>query len=343
MQNIYKKLLFISLLTATVGVLIGCSSDISDAAPAEGRQEMRFVTADVSRAITSEIDYAGSRFALFGDMKYSTNSKVKVFDNIEVEYDGSFWNYADQQYWFPSSEYSFVAVHPAEALKDAADIQYSESKLSYTYALPLADNMILNKEVTPDFLVATHRRMYETGGNATVYLRFGHVMSLVNFAPAFYDNIMSEDDYILIHKLELSGVKTKARFDILPAPILSAPQTDDMVIDVTAQEPGNSTVIFPTPIRLKNFEKNLSLFGRGEAIMMFPQTFPADSEAKIIFYYSVNDEKTMKTVGLPLKNQNWASGRNYVYNFTIERTGIKLDNCEIIPWNEIRGTDITVE
>ena len=250
MHYIYKRPLVASLLAAIAYVFCACSSD----SPEIVSPEMRFVAADASRSIVSGINYEGSCFAIFGDMKFSTSSPVKVFHNVEVKYDGSAWNYAGAQYWFPDHEHSFVAVYPAKALENIGEHQYSESKLSFEYALPIVDDATLDKDETLDLLFATHRRMYKPGDDGTVSFKFDHLMSLVNLAPAFSDNKMGEEDYILIHELALSGINTKAQFDIVPAPRLSASQTNDYVVDVTAQAPGNPVVTFAKPVKIKTQE-----------------------------------------------------------------------------------------
>lgn len=343
MQNILTKLLFVSLLPAAACFLQACTSDTPDIVPAEERQEMKFTTADVSRASTSSINFAGSKFALFGDMKYSTNSPVEVFNNIEVEYDGTSWNYAGTQYWHPKHEHSFVAIHPAGALKNADDPVYTDSKLSFTYTIPTTDGTTVDKDHILDLLAATHRRMYNDGGTGAVSLKFGHLMSLVNIAPAFSDNIISDDGYILIHELQLSGIATESRFDILPAPRLSNSQTDDILIDVVTQDTRTYTIALPAPVQIKNHAEKINLFADNDEIIMLPQTFAADSEAKITFHFSINDENTIRQASLPLKNLKWENGKSYIYKVTIDRTGLVLDKCEINSWNEIRGDEISVD
>ena len=170
-RYIHKKLLFIKLLTIAACVLQACSSDSPDIAPGENHQEMKFVTTEVARAFTSGINYAGSRFALFGDMKYSTYGPSVIFHNKEVEYNGIAWTYEGTQYWHPEHEHSFVAVYPSKALKDAGDPQYEASMLSFTYTIPTADDKTIDKEGVLDLLVATHRRQYSNGDSNPVSLR----------------------------------------------------------------------------------------------------------------------------------------------------------------------------
>ena len=338
-----KKTLLVSLLTAATCVFYACSSDAPEVTSPKNPQEVEFATADVSRAVTTNINYIGSRFALFGDMKYSTGSPVEIFRNVEVKYNGDAWNYAGMQYWFPNHEHSFVAIYPAEVFKNDDGARYVNSRLSFSYTIPTTDGTILDKDGTLDLLVATHRRMYNAGGDNTIFLRFGHLMSLINFAPAFSDNLLSDDAYILLHRLELLEIATQARFDILPASRQSGNQTDDMEVDVATQETDNPAMTFTTPVKVKNHAESTNLFVLADALIMLPQSFSAESEAKIVFYYSINDETTMRQVELPLNNQRWELNNRYTYKFTIERSGLKLDQCEINPWTEIKGDHIVVD
>ncbi|MDE6370684.1 MAG: fimbrillin family protein, partial [Duncaniella sp.] len=165
MQYFINKLLYISLLAFAVLALHGCSSDISDIVPDEEQQELKFVTAEISRALTSDINYSGSKFALFGDIKYLNSIPVEIFHNVDVTCDGNAWNYAGTQYWYPKHEHSFAAVYPAEALKNKADSRYVESNLSFSYTIPVTNGNLLDRTGTFDLLAATHRRLYDVNTN----------------------------------------------------------------------------------------------------------------------------------------------------------------------------------
>ena len=341
--NIYKNTLNISLFVMLVCVLQACSSGSSDIKPDARQDEMQFATTNISRAVTSSIDYAGSRFVVFGDMRFQTNSPNEVFNTIEVEYDGNAWNYEGTQYWFPLYEYSFVAVYPVHSVKNTGNPKYEDSKLSIDCVLSTTVGENHDKEELTDMLVATHRRNYDPNIGNTVSFMFEHIMSLVNFAPEFFDNIAGLEDYIKIHKLEFSEINTKTRLDIMPAPLSSNNQTNDMMVDMIPQEYGKSTVVFKKPVMVKNGEGNVDLFAREDAIVMIPQTFSVDADAQVAIYYTINDEPAMLQANIPLNNQVWESGKSYRYKFTLGRTGLTLDKCEINPWNEIKGGEITVD
>ena len=319
----------------------GCSSDSPDVKPA-GDQEMKFVTSNDTRSAVSNIAYAGSSFALFGDMKFADNNPTVVFNNKAVTYNGNVWTYEGAQYWMPGHEHSFVAVYPAKVFENGAP-QYANSKLSFTYTLPTLEGGILDKDGTSDLMASTHRRRYSDGFSTTVSLTFAHLMSLVNIAPAFNDNLMSDDAYLLLHKIELTGVNTAADFEILPAALLSGSQTDDLQFEVTAKDPGNLAIEFSEPVKMINKAGSVSLFPRENPMLMLPQAFAADSEAKIVFYYSTSEDPSTRDIDMPLSTYRWESGKSYTYKITIERSGLNVENCEITPWNNIYGDEITVD
>lgn len=337
------KLIYLYILFLALCLLSSCTSDTPDT-DLSGGAEVSFDVSDKARAATATL----KEFAVFGDTKFpvdDANAPAVLFNNTKVEYKDGKWSYDHLQYWYPQSEHSFVAVSPLSVLGADINPQYLNSKLSFAYSIPRSagDNSV-NSYDLKDIVVATHRRLYHSDDpNSTIIFRFGHIMSLINISPALDDNSMSRDEYIKIHKLEFSGVKVKARFDILPASRLSGNQTDDMIVEVNEQEEGNFTIGFATSVKVLNDSKNVSLFADNNAIIMLPQDFAGDSAAEIILDYTVNEESTMQQISVSLNNLKWDSAKSYLYKFTIEKKAVKFENCEITPWNVIQGEEITVD
>lgn len=333
-----------------VGLFItSCSSE----EPLASGREMKFEMAHDTRAAITSSNITDYSFALFGDMTPFPGSdevtqKTVLFDNANVSHNGSAWIPSSTQYWMHNHDHSFVAILPSEVISaPEADYSYSDSKLSFAYTLP-ADHTL-----THDILTATHRRKYvdqreiDEEGNVTgttadvVYLRFSHLLSLINVAPAFSDNIMAPTDFIEFHKVVLSGFKSKAVFSITPSPLQIADETDDRVFDVDGHEgTGEITINFSEPKRIFNDGKFVRLLDDTEAFMMLPQIFAADSDAKIMFTYSLGEDPTEKQATLSLKGQQWLSGKNYVYNFTIDRIGPHFNNATITDWDILNVGDI---
>lgn len=333
----YKIEYILLTLLACVLCLTSCSSDPEP--QALNLVELKFDLQNISRAsITNNDNFKLQSFRVFGDMKLaslsSSSGNIVVFNGDEVKYNSSAnsWEYSNTQYWFPKHEYSFVAVHPATVLSEAAAPQYSDSRLSFTYTLP-SDN----KSAT-DILIATHRRECgedKSGTTGPVRFKFSHILSLLNIVLSLNDNLMGEDEFLL-HKLELAGFNNKATFNIAPAPLQTNGQTDDCVVEVTNQEGENKlTLEFGTPVIVTNNGEDVSFFNGDDALIMLPQTFAADSNAQLILTYTVTGDTTERQATVPLRNMTWETGKSYVYKIklAIDKQELKMETS-ITDWTE---------
>lgn len=331
-----SKLTYLYLLSFVACLLSSCSSDAPDNVDPKG-SEMSFTVSELSRAaVTTTINIPGSKFAVYGDRKFPVDNNTEpsvIFNKTEVEYINNSWSYNNPQYWFPNNEHSFVAVYPVSVLDTDNKPQYSNSKLSFTYTLPTSDGINVKPNDVTDILAATHRRLYYQGDGIPVSLRFSHLLSLINIAPALDDNLMDMEAYIQFHKLELTGLKTKATFNILPAQRLSNNQTDDRVIDVSGHEgEGNLTIEFNEPKKIMNRRDNVKLFDDNDAIIMLPQIFGSDTQTKLVLTYTLNNDTQTKQLSIPLDLLGWESGKSYTYRFTIGRNGPHFDTTTITSW-----------
>lgn len=334
----YPKLIY--LLISIILLTSSCNSDPGDDIRYSTGTELTFNVSNPTRSsVTTSID----KFVVYGDMKPAasdgSSSPIVIFDKKNVEYKNGAWYYDGLQYWMPDHEHSFVAVAPESILGSGNNVRYLNSHLSFEYSIPTSGNV-------DDILIATHRRLYGNNGygpssDSRITLTFSHLLSLINIAPAFSDNSIGSEEYILFHKLEFSGIRNRAKVDILPASRQTGSSTNDMDVDITGQEVGDYTIVFPTPVKVKNNAENVKLFADDDAIIMLPQAFTADAE--LTLSYTINEDNTINYVSIPLKNQKCESGRSYTYKFTIERFGVILDSCEINPWNVITGDEITVD
>lgn len=335
------KLTYLLFLSFVGCLAASCTSDAPEHEDVSKGSEMSFEVSGLSRAVTTSFN----EFALYGDLKNLADennySPIAIFENTEVRYDGTAWTYDKTQYWIPGCDHSFVAVNPLSVLNAANNPSYSNSQLSFTYTIPTTSGA-LNKDDVADIITATHRRLFQkTDIDNTVTLKFSHIMAKINIAPALNDNVMSPDGFIGIHKLELSGFNTKASFSILPASRQSNDRTDDRIVEISRQEgEGSLTIDFTEPFKVLNNRDNVSIFDDKDAIIMIPQTFAADSEAKIILSYTVNDNPEMKHITLPLMTQKWESGKSYAYRFTLDRTGLLFDSTAITDWDQMNVGNI---
>ena len=335
----YAKLTYIFLLSCVACLLSACSSSDAPENPEVSKGvELSFAVSDLSRgSVTTKF----SDFAVFGEMQGETSAKpIVIFNGTEVRYqgDGEGWRYAGTQYWYPNYEYSFVAVNPLTVLGTAGNSRYADSHLSFSYAIPTTGGVLQKNSDVTDIIAATYRRLYDKDEfvNPTItsaLLRFRHLLSLINIAPRLDDKDMNDNAIIQFHKMVLSGFKTRASFDIVPAQRQSNLQTDDGVITISDLSGEASIAVdFAQPKEIKNHGTNVKLFDDTDALVMLPQTFDVDSEAKITLTYTIDNDGKPKQLTIPLNNMKWESGSSYTYKITIDRMGLKLATTILQPW-----------
>ncbi|MDE5596172.1 MAG: fimbrillin family protein [Muribaculaceae bacterium] len=339
-HNIVQIIMFI---ICCMWCITSCSSDSSDELAVNNRSEMSFDIANESRASTTLID----EFTVYGDRKFKSNDEPAViFDKTQVVNKDGVWFYNNIQHWYPSHEHSFVAISPSSALESDANPQYSASVLSFTYSLPTYSGKEMkdrqDKNELNDIVAATHRRLYKTADNInTISLSFVHLLSMINFAPCFEDKNLKEDKFLQFHKLELIGFKHKMKVTIAPAPLLSNQLTYDNVIELADREGEDfMTITFEEPKTVNNGER-INLFDESDAIIMLPQTFSNNPEAKVRFTYTLSsDPDNMRQGTISLKDITWEQGKTYTYNFTIDKIGLNLGTTTIKAWDSKSIPDI---
>lgn len=89
------------------------------------------------------------------------------------------------------------------------------------------------------------------------------------------------------------------------------------------------TVTFPLIFFPQEFDESLPFFAK----LAGGQTLKAE-----IDFTAANREKD----GADAKNE-WVAGRQYNLTVTLHKTGITLDNCPIMPWEEVNGGNIDAE
>ncbi|MDE7153187.1 MAG: fimbrillin family protein [Muribaculaceae bacterium] len=329
-----------NILPKLIGLmfLYSCTSDpeVPDYTTGE---EMIFdvATASVTRAsvITS---LSNKSFKLFGDLntaKVYINGEYfegirRIFDGTEVKYTGSTCNYGTTQYWLMGQEYWFVALFPYSP-QGVSDMTYDDSKLSFTYTLP-SD---LNNAV--DLLAATDRRKFHLGlTNTTVSLKFNHLLSQINIQAALDEDLMYEDDdeyeasdpdyedeFIEFHRVDIYGSKTAATFTVAPAATLSTNPATTGTVDTKLIDNGADSKLsktFTTAKKLTNNKQLVTFFSNTDALLIIPQQFASDSEAKMVLTYTINgNTERERQIELPLAGYNWEAGKTYTYKFTVSK------------------------
>lgn len=329
--------------------LVCAASCTSDSDPGmsdiEKGEELTFEVKTGTRAfVTNSTNLKATPFMLFGDVirKGEFHSGLRpLFDKAKVKYENSSWNYGIKQYWQMGQEHSFVAIHPYD-VPGLSDLKYDASKVSFTYTLP--DTL----DQAKDILIATHRRKYTFDSAGSIKFEFKHLLSRINIAPTLHEVLMYDDnpeiqakdtlynEYILFHRMEIHGVKTRGAFSFLPKPLPEGLYSTDEYLETFDSDEGQKleTIIldFKEPNQLTNKNQPITILTDKDAVIVLPQSFADDSESKIILTYTVNDDEPLRTITIPLKNTTWETGKTYTYKFTIEKayTGqIKPGSLEI--------------
>lgn len=334
----YAKLTYLFLSALALCLMSSCSSD-EPAAAVQGTK-IEFAPGNISRS-TDASNIKDNPFAVFCDRKRTNDqSPLALMHNVAVTYnpETGVWEYSHPTFWIPESEHSFVAIHPASVVSmPDASLQYEGSQLSFTYTLPA------DYRQTADILAATHRRSYILGSTSSVFLKFAHMLSQINISPALNDNVLDSEAYMEFHKLELSGIKTKAAFKITPSSIQTNDRTDDREAEVTGHDAeGTLTIEFDEPKKVVNNREYHLLFDEKDAVIVAPQAFADDSNAKITLYYTLSNDPEMKKATLQLANQKWELGKSYNYRFTVDRTGAHFQSATITDWEVLNAGDFDI-
>lgn len=341
-----SKILYIILLNAC-WLLSSCDSGEPDGGGKEAGSEMQFVVSELSRAsVTSNINVPGSRFAVYGEMKFPGNaaqSPLVIFDKEEVVYNGDRWGYDNIQYWFPEFEYSFIAVHPTSVLSRAgADAQYSNSSLSFTYTVPVSADNVLDKQGLNDIVVATHRRIHKENPSipaTPVGFNFWHTMSRVNFQ---LENAGAADN-VVVNSITLEGVNTTGSFSIAPAPLLSGSrQTDDYVCSWTGIS-NKRDFIANIAVNVPENEVR-PLFPDDDALLMIPQ--PDNHDVLMQITYTLYDAPTQPeqfTLKAVTPIGGWEQGKVYTYSMAVNELTKEIDlTVSVKDWHSEKFSNVTV-
>lgn len=340
------KILYIILLNAC-WLLSSCDGGEPEGGGKKPSSEMQFVVSELSRAsVTANIDTEGSRFAVFGDMRFAGNTEKSpsvLFDKDEVVYTGGRWICDNIRYWFPEFEYSFIAVHPTAIVTlTGADAQYTESSLSFTYTIPVSADNVLDKQELSDIIVATHRRIHKEDPStpaAPVGLKFWHTMSRVNFRLT---NAGAADN-VVVNSITLEGVNTTGTFTIAPAPLLPGSiQTDDYISSWTGIS-NNRDIIANIAVDVPENEVR-PLFPDDDALLMIPQPDNHDVLMQITYtLYDANAQPEQITLKAVTPIGGWEPGKVYTYSMAVSEITKEIDlTVSVKPWHPEKTGNVPV-
>ncbi len=342
----YNILHITLMLLATLASATSCSSDSDPDLPETAtKQEILFDVNNATRATVTSSITSGS-FLVFGEFNTNTSYSngvlingeyfkgIKtVFNGNKVTNSSSKWSCTDnKQYWLVGQEYSFVAIHPYPSTTDLKYYSFSESdsKVTFNYTLP----QDLSKMA--DILVAADRRkfLYDSNGSATkVKLKFKHILSQIDIQVAIDENRMYEDEtdketypynkdeFIRFHQIDFYGIKDSATFTFAPEGSPGEAATNQCDITEAIADNVKNTTYFlelSNSSDITNNKEFKSIIPSKQALLMLPQSFAADSEAKMVLTYSINgDTERKKQINLPFHDFSWEIGKKYTYKFTV--------------------------
>lgn len=327
------KLLHIIILMNVVWCVSSCSSQDSAEEDLGDGREVKFVVSDMSRASsTTDVGYTGSRFAIFGDMKFRDNPPITIFDNTIVRYSDGNWVYDNTQYWFPKHEHSFIAIHPS----GIKHVSYSNSTLSFTYTVP---DDFAN---TSDILAATHRRMYNDDSSVQplpVKLVFFHTMSRINFQLTN----AGAAEIVKVNEVKLMGINKTGTFTITPATLASGSgQTEDCIFSWTdISNTGDLTAKIDVDVPE---EKARFLFPDNNALLVIPQPENKGVFMKItctLIEEGMEDRQLEFTAETPVGG--WESGKEYTYSTAVHEVTKDISlTVSVKDWHKPKDNSVTV-
>ncbi|MDE6338499.1 MAG: fimbrillin family protein [Muribaculaceae bacterium] len=232
--------------------------------------------------------------------------------------DGSFTvkKSGDEIYFQDDSEVDFSAYYPWANMAEGATSIKTDTR-----------NQAQQKNF--DFLWAKASGKKEA---PNVTFTFAHMMTKISFTIKSGTGLSYDE--LKATTLSLQGFRHTGSFNI----------TDGS----TTVDAATGTLTFSGFATFNDAEKTAKF-----SLILFPQIFskPLDFLAELALPYdnslslkaaidftSANREKD----GANAKNE-WVAGRQYNLSVTLNKTHITLNGCEIKPWNEVSGDDITLE
>ena len=187
-----KSILFI----ATAAMFAACTNDSFRSDIEESQVEIGFstyiqkpVASKADNSTATEANSLSAYHTTFVVNGYKTvgGSNETVFDNQEVSYSSSDWNYSPKKIWDKSaSGYSFFAAAPfsanwvyADGKYKYADFSLTGTSLDPTTTLDPAANF---SEKDTDLMIATDVTNYKTYESTPVNFSFNHILSRLNIA-----------------------------------------------------------------------------------------------------------------------------------------------------------------
>lgn len=313
-----KKVFLFAALTATL-TLASCSSENDGLVTPGSSDTPRFsatIGAPQSRAFDTTWE-SGDAIGIF------CVTGGKTYTNVEYSTtgDGNFnaVKPGTEIYYQDNNEVTFTGYYP-----------YTATAVTAAYG---ADTWNQANQKSFDFLWAQ-----ATGKKSApnVAFSFAHKMAKVNITIKKGSDVSFDEVKAAV--LSLDGFKHEGTF---------------IVVDGSAVATGNASTFDFANSATADHNAPLKTDDAAETVTYTLIFFPQEFDAPLPFFAKLAGGQTLRAEidftaanrekdGADAKNE-WVAGRQYNLSVTLHKTGITLDNCSIMPWEEVNGGNIDAE
>ena len=262
-----------------------------------------------TRGVMNESSTVGSFGVSAVYSKDGVNSSL--FQNAEATQNGNYWFTSSNATWPLDGSVSFYAYAP-----------YNETSLS----LQGSDDVVKNKTIRytantdfskqPDLIVAKNENNAFTSStaNKAVGLSFSHALTAITFSISA-DMIPGK-----VKSITVSGVYGQGDYDFSTGKWIKLANPSTYVIKLDA------------PVKAG---ESKALTDKNSALMMIPQPFGADADAKVSMVFNDGSKKD-KTVSFSL-NGTWDAGKHITYVLSSSKiTTLKMGDLTYpTGWNSV--------
>ncbi len=221
----------------------------------------------------------------------------------------------------------------------------SEDEVTFTSYYPWNGNEGESSVVVADTWAQGHQKSFDflwaqaSGKKASPEVAFMFAHRMTKLALTVRRGNGVSYDEVKTARLSLVGFRHKGSFDVRDG----STSVDD---DLTSgwRFAGNENEGCNAPAVFDSAEGTVTY-----SLILFPQ----ELEAPLAFFAELNAAQNLGAVmdftaansekdGAEARNE-WVAGRQYNITVTLHKTGITLEKCSIIPWNEVNGGNIDAE
>lgn len=343
------------LCTIAAIMLSACNSDVlldeepsTIASPVAIGFDNGYVDNAVStRATTYQLNEYAQTMGVWGWEKDNKETESLIFDNHNIEYNDTAWEYTPLRYWKEGCTYKFYAYAPhtsnQKGNKAVVTLNETTGMMSIAGVALKGDNLHEAKTATEqmksfitasndvDWMVARAGQTAQGTAHNTVEFTMQHVLAKLNVRIRKTESLSTDADIkeIRVNSLSIGTMAADGSFT----------QKHKATQDATTSEEewttGNTTLTL-------NGTKDFSVTTQWQYMLeslVIPQAMP-NAEVMLVYSFVFTDgRKEYFTYCTPLKEvfstvSHLVSGNSYTISFTIEPDVIKFDSGTNI-WTDI--------